>query len=68
MKRSLVFAEGIGAGAGAVLVLAAVLLMTRSRFVAATARRIEDASRFGRSPLTGRVSENCLDRLRAAGW
>ena len=67
MKRTLVFAEGVGAGAGVVLILGALLLLTRARVVAVAARRIDDASRFGRSPLTGRPPANYLDLCRAAG-
>jgi len=67
MKRTLVFAEGVGAGAGAVLIVAAVLLLTRARVVSSAARRIQDASRAGRSPLTGRPPANYLDLCRSAG-
>jgi hypothetical protein len=67
MKRTLVFVEGVGAGAGAVLVLGALLFLTRARVVAIAARRIDDASRSGRSPFTGGLPANYLDLCRAAG-
>ena len=67
MKRALVFAEGVGAGAGVVLILGALLLATRARVVTTAARRFDEASRAGRSPLTGRPPANYLDVCRAAG-
>lgn len=67
MKSTIVFAEGLGTGAGIVLVLAALLLLSRARVVASAARRIEEASRSGRSPWTGRPPANYLDLCRTAG-
>lgn len=67
MRSSIVFAEGLGAGAGVILILGALLLLTRARVVATAARRFEEASRSGRSPWTGRPPSNYLDLCRAAG-
>ena len=65
--RALLFAEGVGAGAGVVLAVAALLLLTRARVVSSAARRIQETSRSGRSPLTGRPPADYLDLCRAAG-
>ena len=67
MRRTLMFAEGFSAGAGFLLTLAAVLLMSRSRTVSSTMRRMSEARRSGRSPWTGEPPENYLELCRAAG-
>ncbi len=67
MRKRLVFAEGVGAGAGVVLILGALFLLTRARTVASAARRIEEASRSGRFPFPARIPANYLDQFRAAG-
>ena len=67
MRRPFVFAEGVGAGISAVLIVGAVLWMTRTRMVAAAARRIHRAARSGRSPFTNALPANYLDVCREAG-
>lgn len=67
MKTSIAFTEGVGTGAGIILIFGMLLLLTRTRAVTAAARRIDDAVRAGRSPLTGQPPPNYLDLCRAAG-
>jgi hypothetical protein len=67
MRRTLMFAEGFGAGAGFLLTLAAVLLMSRSRAVSSTMRKMSEGLRSGRSPWTGEPPDNYLELCRAAG-
>jgi len=67
MSQKSAFAEGIGAGAGLILFLLGVLIVSRSRPVATIARRLSDAARTGRSPWTGEPPTNLLDVCRCAG-
>ena len=68
MRQASGFAQGLGAGAGLILMLATILLLSRGRrSVTAVLRRMDDASRMGRSPWTGEPPPNYLDLCRAAG-
>ena len=50
MKRNLAFAQGVGTGAGVVLIVGALLLLTRARQIAEPARRLDEAAREGKLP------------------
>ncbi|MEO8191514.1 MAG: hypothetical protein ABI682_14325 [Acidobacteriota bacterium] len=68
MREASRFAQGLGAGAGLILMLATILLLPRGRrSLRAVLRRMDDASRTGRSPWTGEPPPNYLDLCRAAG-
>jgi hypothetical protein len=67
MKTTIVFAEGVGAGAGAVLVIAALIVLSRARLVESVARRFGGASAAGRPNRSARHPANYLDLCRAAG-
>ncbi len=62
------FAQGVGTGAALIVVLTALVLASRGRRSLTTAlRKMDDASRSGRSPWTGEPPPNYLDLCRAAG-
>ncbi len=68
MRDGARFAQGLGAGAGLIVLLAAIFFFSRGRRSLTTVlRRMEDASRSGLSPWTGEPPSNYLDLYRAAG-
>ena len=67
MRRTLLFAEGLGTGAGLLLMITAALLFSRSRAVSATMHRRSELRRLGRSPWTGEPRADYLEQYRAAG-
>lgn len=68
MSKTAAFAEGVGAGVGLILILAAILLLSRNRWaLTAALRRMDDAAQSGRSPWTGEPPANYLDMCRSAG-
>jgi len=67
MKQTVAFTEGLGAGAGAVLVIGALLLLARGRSSAMSMRRFGGYGRSRRSWISGSPPANYLDLCRAAG-
>ena len=67
MRRTLLFAEGVGTGAGLLLMITAALLLSRSRSVSATLHRMSESRRLGRSPWTGTPPADYLEQCRVAG-
>ncbi len=68
MSKTAAFAEGVGAGVGLVLILSAIVLLSRHRrALTAALRRLDDAARSGRSLWTGEPPANYLDVCRSAG-
>jgi hypothetical protein len=67
MKQTVAFTEGLGAGAGAVLIIAALLLLARGRSSAVSTRRLGGFGRFRRSAIAAAPPANYLDVCRAAG-
>ena len=67
MKQTVAFTEGLGAAAGAVLIIGALLLFARGRSSAASTRRFGGFGRSRRSTVAGPPPANYLDVCRAAG-
>jgi hypothetical protein len=67
MKQTVAFTEGLGAGAGAVLIIGALLLLARGRTSASSMRRFGGVGRSRRSAIAGAPPANYLDVCRAAG-